>query len=187
KVLQRRLHGLAGDTLLLEIVTNGRVAVSALCERLDASSREAGVVEESRPSEHFQRLLRSGRSDRGPLEPLGQAPRGQVPPPQGVGGHRERLRTTELAAQEPQRGSVEGAALGEADPGGNVDRDDSPRRAVQLDGDATGPLAAQRRDRRHYFAAAFSTGSSVTLPFRSAASAGARSRAEATCSAPSSV
>src|SRR5207237_967807 len=76
------------------------------------------------------------------------------------------------------------------EPGTDVrlERQHAPGRAVELDRHATAPVVAQRCDGRHYFEAAFWTafGSPSTFPFCAAVSGGS-SRAEATCSSPSSV
>ena len=92
---------------------------------------------------------------------------------------------------DAERSTVERPTLEELRADDDIDGQDAPRRAVELDRHASAAVLAQRGDGRHYlvFAAAFPTvsGSACILPFVSERSAAGSKRADATCSGPSSV
>jgi hypothetical protein len=146
----RGLHDLLSEALPLQVVPDGRVAVSPLRQCRRPGPCEAVVVYEPGPSQDVERLRQGGRRDRSTLKPFGEPAFGEVAPAQRVGRNPERFDPPQFSPKETEARAIERAAFRQPGADGHVDRDAPPGSAVQLDLHTPTPIGPQGRDRGHY-------------------------------------
>jgi hypothetical protein len=136
------------EAALLEVMADGLVAVAALRQRRRTRACETGIVEETDPAKHGDRLQAMRRPNPTGRQPVGEFSLGAVTDAQRTCGNVERFEAAPLASQYAGLFPLEVAALGEAGPDDSLERQGPPGRAVELDRDAVAP-DSERGDDGH--------------------------------------